>query len=115
MGGGFLSGLDVPVKFFYSAALFFSVFFVWQLISALIGLGADDFDADTDGDVGGGGDVDHTYDHFEDGAEADDVGTSVDFKLLSLRSIITFFTLFFWGAALYVDKAKVPLPRILSH
>ena len=101
---GWWNNTDPLIRFFFRAALFFSEFFVWQLISALMGLGADDFDADTDGDVGG--DADHTYDHFEDGAHADAVETSVTFRLLSMRSIITFFTLFCWGSALYLQNGE---------
>lgn len=94
---------------FYSAAAFFSVFFLWQLIAALIGLGGDDADADVDADADGGVNIDHdgTYDQFEHGAEGDAVESTVAFKLLSIRSIITFFTLFTWGSALYLQQGMV--------
>ena len=101
-----LSGLN---RAFYSAAGFFSVFFVWQLVAALIGLGGDEMDADTDMDADGGGDLGHggTYDNFEHGAHADAVESTLAFKLLSIRSIITFFTLFTWGTALYLNQGLV--------
>ena len=96
---------------FYYAAVFFGVLFIWQIIAALIGLGEHDADvdggmegaeADVDADVG----VDHdvTYDDFEHGAEADAVESSVAFRLLGVRSVITFFTLFTWGGAMYMDR-----------
>lgn len=75
-------------RVFYGMAAFFSVFFLWQIIAAFIGL-------DNDGsDVGGdmdSPDMDHS----------DMVESSQAFKIFSLRSIITFFTLFSWGSALY--------------
>lgn len=85
---------------FYCAAVFFSVFFVWQMIAALMGLddshggGSDSFD----------GSVDHTYDNFEHGAQTDATETLSAFKLLSVRSLITFATLFSWGTALYMSN-----------
>ena len=96
-------------RHFYTAATFFSVFFIWQLISALIGIGGDDMDADGDGaDVDG----DATYDDFEQGAESDATETLTSFKVLSIRSIITFFTLFTWGAALYMTNGLAPVKAI---
>lgn len=81
---------------FYGMAAFFSVFFVWQIIGAFMGL---DGDADV-GDVGA--DVDFDADVAADSIDYDDVvESSQAFKILSLRSIITFFTLFSWGSALY--------------
>ncbi len=88
---------------FFCAAAFFSVFFLWQLIAALIGLdegGGDDVadgtDFDTDADV----------DDFEAGADADSSATVVAFKLLSIRAMVTFFTLFTWGTALYLSRGQ---------
>ena len=96
---------------FYGAAAFFSVFFIWQLVAALMGLDTDevDADADVDLDADGGVELDHdgTYDEFEQGAEADAAESTVAFKLLSIRSIITFFTLFTWGTALYLSQGVV--------
>ncbi len=92
---------------FYSVAAFFSIFFIWQLISALMGLDADDADTGDAGDVSDGDlDTDHTYDDFEDGAESDSADTTMAFKLLSIRSIITFCTLFSWGTALYLHRGE---------
>ena len=107
------AGLTALNKVFYYAAVFFGVLFLWQIIAALIGLGEHEADADGgleghDADVGVDHDVgmDHdvTYDHFEHGAEADAVESAVAFRLLGVRSVITFFTLFTWGGAMYMDR-----------
>ena len=90
---------------FYGAAAFFGVFFIWQLISAFMGL---DTDSDTDGSDAHDCDLDdvdgHGHHDFEHGAESDGAESTMAFKLLSVRSIITFFTLFTWGTALYLDR-----------
>ena len=67
---------------------------------------------DVDADV----ELDHdgTYDQFEDGAEADAVESIVSFKLLSIRSVIAFFTLFTWGGALYLNSG-LGLTRALVY
>lgn len=102
------NNLTQLTRIFYGAAAFFSVFFVWQLIAAIIGLEGDDGSVDdvdaADGADAVEGDIDHTYDSFEDGAETDAAETTMSFKLLSIRSIITFFTLFTWGSALYLNR-----------
>ena len=90
---------------FFSAASFFSVIFLWQMVAALMGLGDHDADA-------GGGDADVSSDlhdgqveHLEAGGGGhDSTATMVAFKLLSLRAIITFCTLFSWGSALYLNE-----------
>ena len=79
---------------FYGCAVFFTLLFLWQFITTLIGLGdsadglGDDFNAND-----AGPDVDNSpYDH----------GVAT-FQLLSLRSIIAFGMLFGWAGALYLD------------
>lgn len=94
---GGLTGLN---QFFYAGAAFFSVFLLWQLVASLTGLSADH---DVDGGVGHLDDL--TADHH--GADAAD--TAMAFKLLSVRSIISFFTLFCWGAALYLNRGDTPV------
>ncbi len=86
------AGLTGIVQFFYGMAAFFSVFFLWQMIGAFMGLDGDSMDM--------GGDVTDIPDDmdFEDVMESSEA-----FKVLSLRSIITFFTLFSWGGALYMS------------
>lgn len=89
------AGLESVTRFFYGMAAFFSVFFLWQIIAAFLGMTGDDVDvghADVDiSDIDASDDFDHH----------DVVESSQAFKVLSLRSIVTFFTLFSWGSALY--------------
>lgn len=80
---------------FYGCAVFFTLFFLWQFITTLIGLGdsadglADDFNAND-----AGPDVDNSpYDHG-----------AATFQLLSMRSVIAFGMLFGWASALYLDS-----------
>ncbi len=91
-------------KFFYGMAVFFSVFFLWQIIAVFMGLGGDeaDFDGDVDGDIDFDGDLD--VDAPDDIDMDDMIDSSQAFRMLSLRSIITFFTLFSWGSALYTSE-----------
>ena len=99
------NGLTQLNRVFYGLATFCSVFFVWQLIAAFAGLTGDhDVDGDVDGDIA----IDHdpTYDQFEHGAEADAAETALAFKLLSVRSVTTFCTLFAWGNALYLNRQE---------
>ena len=123
---GWWAELSAINQIFYCAATFFGVFFIWQMVMAFIGLGGD-HDTDVDHDVGH--DIDHdvghaadadlghdaTYDHFEHGADADAVDSTAAFRVLSLRSVITFFTLFTLGGALYMDTdVSVPLSMTYS-
>lgn len=86
---------------FFCAAAFFSVFFLWQMLAALFGLGGEDAGHDAS-DAGGG--VDGNADQFDSGAQVDATETVVAFKLLSIRAIVTFCTLFSWGGALYLSR-----------
>ncbi len=98
-----ISGVN---QFYYCGALFFSIFFVWQLITAVAGtdMGGEG-EADIGGDAGVGDlEADPTYADFEEGATGDAVESLAAFRLLSLRSLVTFFTLFFWGNALYTHN-----------
>ena len=88
----------------YGIAICISIPFVWQLAAALLGLAhggdADGMDSgsdtDADGDVDGDGAVEG----------GDSIATALAFKLLSLRAILTFFVLFFWAAALYLERGR---------
>ena len=97
------AGLSMLNHGFYIAALFFSVFFLWQLITAVIGMGAGDTDIDSS--------VDHSWEH---NAPADSHDTMFVFKLLSIRSIIAFATLFSWAGALYINQG-VPVSTALIY
>lgn len=100
------TGLEGVTRFFYGMAAFFSVFFLWQMVAAFLGLSGDSMDLDNiDVDIS---DLDGT-DNFD---HQDVVESSQAFKILSLRSIITFFTLFSWGGALYTGNG-VPVPKAL--
>lgn len=95
------AGLTGTTQFFFGMAAFFSVFFLWQIIAAFIGLNGDEMDVGGDAGDAGFGDVDLDADAPDDFDASDVVESSQAFKILSLRSIITFFTLFSWGSALY--------------
>jgi len=101
-----LSGLN---QAFYLAAAFFSVFFLWQMIAALIGLagGEGDLDADLDADV----DMDVDADFDADGLEAHSAEAASDslmgMKLLSVRAVLAFCTLFSWAGALYLPYTRL--------
>ncbi len=85
---------------FYGLAVFFSVLFIWQLLAALLGL-----TDDGDGDFDHGGDADGGVDHHD---HLDAADTAASFRLVSLRTIITFFTLFTWGSSLYLSQEEPP-------
>jgi len=100
------NGLTTLNQVFYVIATFFSVIFIWQLISALVGLagGEGDLDADMGADVDLDGDMDF------DGLEGHSVGEAADslaaFRILSIRAVLAFGTLFSWAASLYLNVGK---------
>ena len=98
------NNLETIIKGFYISAAFFSVFLVWQLATALIGLAGDHGDADLDS--ADGGDYDHDVDHDVDHdlAAQDAHDTTLAFRLLSIRSILAFCTLFSWAGAMYMQN-----------
>jgi len=103
--------LSTLARWFYGAAAFFSVFFLWQFISSLIGLGGSeeiDVDADADMDM----DMDADAGDLEAGSAGDAVETVAAFKMLSIRSILAFFTMFFWAGALYLSHRVEPTRAI---
>jgi hypothetical protein len=93
-------GLAGITRVFYGMAAFFSVFFLWQVFAAFLGMTGDDMDAGGDA----GADVDFDADAPDDVGHHDVIESSQAFKILSLRSIITFFTLFSWASALYTTN-----------
>lgn len=93
------------------AAAFFSVLFVWQILSVLLGHASGDApDGDHDFGAGDGHDAHDapTDAHGHAHAHGDTAETVEAFRLLSIRSIVTFFLLFTWGAALYLGEGKSP-------
>jgi len=101
---------------FIAAAIFFSTIFVWQLVSAFGSLGEAGADASDSSD---GVDIDLDSD-MPDLAEADggddllsDATGLTTFRLLSVRSMIAFCTLFTWGGALYLGQDISPAGAIL--
>jgi hypothetical protein len=95
----------VPLnRWFYAAAAFFGVFFLWQLIGSIVGLGShDDVDVDTQVDPSA---AHHTPDDAQDTLQV--------FRLVSVRSIISFFTLFTWASALYMNCGSTSV-RSMSY
>lgn len=96
------AGLAGITQLFYGMAVFFSVFFLWQLLGAFMGLDGDSMDLGVD-----------ATDVPDDMALDDVMESSQAFKVLSVRSIITFFTLFSWGSALYTTEG-VPVPKAMA-
>lgn len=93
------NSLEQLNQWFYGVAVFFSVIFLWQFISSLIGLGGAEVDADIDAD---GLDLDDIEAHaIEEAGE-----TITAFKILSLRAILAFCTMFSWAEALYLSLGK---------
>ncbi len=72
------SALTGIQQIFWGISIVFSVLFVIQFVLSIIGI---DFDGDAEADFDGSGSVD---------------GLDADFALLSVRSIIAFFTFFGW-------------------
>lgn len=86
-------GLEPLARWFFSVAIFFSVFFLWQLVMALVGL------------TGGDGTIDSHVESTDAHHSPDDSDASMAaFKLLSFRSILAFLTLFFWSGALGLQR-----------
>ena len=92
------NGLETVTQVFYGGAAFFSLLFLWQFISALIGLAGDGGDMDFDADM----DVD--MDGLDLGDIEDAGGAMSSFQVLSLRAILAFLMLFCWAAAMYTDN-----------
>ena len=88
--------------FFYGAAVF-SVVFLWQMVMALMGLGGHDVDVDSHVETT---DVHHTPDDADQSMAV--------FKLLSVRSILSFFTLFTWAGGLYMSR-DIPVFQSLVY
>ncbi|MEO1435494.1 MAG: hypothetical protein AAFV80_08150 [Bacteroidota bacterium] len=81
-----LVGLE---KMYWGIAIVFTVLFVIQFVLSFIGL-----DVDADADFDAGGDVD---------------GVDSGFTILSVRSIIAFFTFFGWTGVICLDFGLAPV------
>ena len=86
-------GLDSLTRWFFSAASVFSIFLLWQMIMAFVGLTGGDGAPDSQAESV---DVHHS--------PADSDASVAAFKLLSFRSIVAFFTLFFWSGGLALQR-----------
>ena len=95
------NSLDGLNQFFFGMAAFFSVFFIWQVIAAFMGLTGDDMDVGGDADVG-------DLEAPDEVSHSDVIESAQAFKILSIRSLVTFFTLFSWGSALYLSTGMEP-------
>ena len=94
--GEWWNSLESMTKVFYTMATFFSAIFLWQFISSLIGLAGDsDLDMDVDADL----DI--------DGMDMDGLEAVASFRMLSLRAILAFCTLFCWATAMYRGSGMV--------
>ena len=93
------AGLDSLTHAFFGFAMFFSFLFVWQIFAALLGLAGHGADSDLAAET-------QMADRARGGADhADAAIHSVSgFKLVSVRSILAFFLLFFWAGGFYLMK-----------
>jgi hypothetical protein len=99
---------------FYCAAVFVSIPFAWQFAAAFLGLAAGSNGAvDGGGDYAASGHEAPSDQAFDQGAQGDSAATVLAFKMLSLQSLTTFFTLFCWGGALYLNRG-VPVARAMG-
>ncbi|NLG48671.1 MAG: hypothetical protein GX552_01005 [Chloroflexi bacterium] len=104
---------------FFVAAIFFSTIFLWQFVSSFTALAGDAIGGDGDaGDASMDGDgdlADADLDGDDVGAAEQDAGLAT-FRLLSIRSLLAFGTLFSWAGALYLQNtpfATLALVRAL--
>lgn len=95
------TSLDTSLQVFYGIAITTTVLMVFQLALALLGFG----DTDMDVDVADAGDVAHAG----DAAHAADAGAHV----LSVRTVVAFFTGFGWGGVVGL-KSGLTLPGAIA-
>ncbi len=92
--GEWWQALSNTQQIFWGISLIFSVLFVIQFVLSLVGL---DLDHDADLDFDTSSDVDHGYQ------------LDTDFTLLSVRSIIAFFTFFGWTGVIALNNGASTL------
>lgn len=102
-------GLGALHRAFYIAAVFFSTLFIWQFFSAISGLGGGDEELSTDAVGAEGADGDS----FGADELTEDFAGLATFRLLSVRSILAFGTLFSWAGALYLGHTLLPIFAML--
>ena len=100
------NGLGTLNQVFYGCAAFFSVIFLWQFISSMIGLAGGDVDVEADVDTDVDVDTDIDLDDIEAHSIEEAAESAVAFRILSVRAVLAFCTLFSWAAALYMDSGK---------
>ena len=93
--------LSGPQQAFWGISIVFSILFLIQFVFSLIGLDADT-DMDSDMDISGDMDID-----MDPG-----FGLDTDFTVLSVRSIIAFFTFFGWTGVLILNAGGTTLTAI---
>ena len=97
------NGLSSLNRSFYLAAVFFSTIFVWQLVASFTALGGGE-GADTESPEAGA-DLDADLDDLDTGSSlVEDASGMATFRMLSVRSILAFGTLFSWAGALYLSR-----------
>jgi membrane protein implicated in regulation of membrane protease activity len=98
------NGLTPLNQAFFGGAGFFSVLFVWQLIMAFIGMDFGGHDMDTHVEPA------TTHDTPHDANDA-----SATFKLLSVRSVLAFCTIFTWAGALYLRSPGLTTALAMTY
>ncbi len=96
------SSLSSLSQGFFVAAVFFSTLFIWQLVSSVAALGGVEA-VDAEGGVEVGEDLD-LGDGDAGGMDAQEAAGLATFRLLSIRSLLAFGTLFSWAGALYLQQ-----------
>lgn len=94
--GNWWGALSNTQQIFWTIAIVFSVLLLIQLVLSMIGLEFDDADVSI-------------------GTSAEDGGAELggDFSLISVRSIIAFFTLFGWAGVMLLNAGKTILMTVL--
>jgi len=95
--GDWWSALSGVQQAFWGIAIVFSILFLIQFVFSLIGL---DADADIEGDIDVDMDTDPGF------------GLDTDFTILSVRSIIAFFTFFGWTGVLVLNAGGSTLQAL---
>ena len=92
--GNWWGDLSNTQQIFWTIAIVFSTLLLIQMVLSMIGLEFSDADADFSSEHGDG-------------------SLSPDFSLISVRSIIAFFTLFGWAGVLLLNAGKTILTTVL--